>query len=197
MQGGPVECSTPCGVQLQANFPFLIGASMTRALLLFCAPAMFAACDVGDVPAKQMPDGPGVICEQPGVNADGHHMQGAGCTNTDCHGETAVGAKIAMAGGGTVYETANGAGKGTATIIIEWAGGSVKTISATGPDAGLGNFYWDPAEVAGITYPATVKVSLCPDMERPMATPLTKAADLNCSVAGCHGNGTAKVYLKP
>lgn len=171
---------------------------MTRALLLFCAPAMFAACDVGDVPAKQMPDGPGVICEQPGVNADGYHNANMACMNdSGCHTLAAAGARIAMAGGGTVYETANGAGKGTATIIIEWAGGSVKTISATGPDAGLGNFYWDPAEVAGVVYPATVKVSLCPDMERPMVTTLKDATDLNCSKGGCHGNGTAKVFLKP
>ncbi len=199
MQGGPVECSTPCGVQLQANFPFLIGASMTRALLLFCAPAMFAACDVGDVPAKQMPDGPGVICEQPGVNADGHHMQGMTCLSSDCHSSTAAGANgaIIMAGGGTVYETANGAAKGTASVILTWTGGSAKTIAATGPADGLGNFYWDPAEIAGITYPATVKVSLCPDMERPMVTTLKDATDLNCSKAGCHGNGTAKVYLNP
>ncbi len=180
-----------------ANFPSLTGASMTRALLLFCAPAMFAACDVGDVPAPATPDGPGVICEQPGVNADGHHNTNKGCLDDGCHTTAAQGAMIGMAGGGTVFETANGAAKGTATIILTWTGGSAKTISATGPDEGLGNFYWDPTEIAGITYPATVKVSLCPDMERPMVTTLKAATDLNCSQGGCHGNGTAKVYLKP
>lgn len=105
-----------------------------------------------------------------------------------------------MAVGGTLFETANGAGKGTATIIIEWDGGSAKTVSATGPetpDNGLGNFYMEPAEVANIKYPATVKVSLCPDMERPMISKLNSAADLACSKGGCHGNGTAKVFLKP
>lgn len=171
---------------------------MTRALLLFCAPAMFAACDVGDVPAKMMPDGPGVICEQPGVNADGHHNANMACMNdSGCHTLAAEGDRVGMAGGGTVFETANGAGKGTATVILTWTGGSAKTVSATGPDTGIGNFYWDPAEIAGITYPATVKVSLCPDMERPMVTTLKDATDLNCSKGGCHGNGTAKVYLNP
>lgn len=168
---------------------------MTRALLLFCAPAMFAACDVGDVPAKQMPDGPGVICEQPGVNADGHHRQGEDCLG--CHATTQ---QPVMLVGGTLFETANGPGKGTATIIIEWAGGSAKTITATGPSTpenGLGNFYMEASELTGITYPATVKVSLCPDMERPMISKLNSAADLACSKAGCHGNGTPKVFLKP
>ena len=51
-------------------------------------------------------------------------------------------------------------------------------------------------EIAGITYPATVKISLCNENERPMATPIANADDLNCSKAGCHGNGTAKVYWK-
>lgn len=204
MQGGPVERPIPSGVQLQANFPFPNGASMTRALLLFCAPAMFAACDVGDVPAKQMPDGPGVICEQPGVNADGHHNANMAClVDGGCHSKTSFGdgtdvtKPINMIGGGTVFETANGMGKGTATVILEWAGGSAKTITATGPDGSIGNFYWDPTELATIAYPATVKVSLCPDMERPMVTKLNSEADLNCSKGGCHGNGTAKVFLKP
>ena len=170
---------------------------MTRALLLFCAPAMFAACDVGDVPATLKPDGPGVVCEQPAINPDGHHNIGGTCINTGCHGiDTQATGAINMAMGGTLYETANGAGKGTATIIISWTGGSAKAISATGPDVGLGNFYMDPTELAGITYPATVKVSLCPDAERPMLTTLKDATDLNCSKAGCHGNGTAKVFWR-
>jgi hypothetical protein len=187
-----MERPSTCGLQLQANLPFL-GASMTRALLLFCAPAMFAACDVGDVPAALTPDGPGVVCEQPGVNADGHHRAGEDCLS--CH---AAGQQPAMASGGTLFETANGAGKGTATIIIEWAGGSAKTVTATvnANGEGAGNFYLDASELTGITYPATVKVSLCPDAERPMISKLNNAGDLACSKAGCHGNGTPKVFWR-
>jgi hypothetical protein len=194
-----MERFSACGLQLQANLPFL-GASMTRALLLFCAPAMFAACDVGDVPAALTPDGPGVVCEQPGVNADGNHNDGTGCLNGGCHSPTSGGdgtdptKPTNMIMGGTLYETANGAGKGTATIIIEWGGMSKKTITATAN--GVGNFYMAPDELTGITYPATVKVSLCPDAERPMITPLKDATDLNCSKAGCHGNGTPKVFWR-
>lgn len=173
---------------------------MIRALLLSCSLATFAACDVGTVPEAPKPDGPGVICEPAAVNPSGHHNDGMGCLNAGCHSPTSLtdgtpGNPANMAMGGTLYETPNGAGLGTATIIIEWgAGMSQKTISAT--DEGVGNFYLVPEELTGITYPATVKVSLCPDAERPMISKLNSAEDLNCSRGGCHGNGTLKVFWR-
>jgi hypothetical protein len=180
-------------VTTAGQFAFL-GASMTRALLLFCAPAMFAACDVGDVPEAA------VVCEPAGINADGNHNEGTGCLNAGCHSPTSGGngtdaTKPAnMILGGTLYETATGAGLGTATIIIEWGGMSKKTVSATAN--GIGNFYMVPSELEGITFPATVKVSLCPDVARPMISTLKDASDLNCSKAGCHGSTTPKVFWR-
>ena len=176
---------------------------MTRVLLLSCSFAMVAACDVGTVPGTPESDGPppGVTCLQPGINTNGHHKQGEGCLNAGCHSPTSrmnnPNNPIDMASGGTAYETANGEGKGTASIVLTWTGGTATAITATGDAAtGLGNFYFDPTEIAGITYPASVKISLCNENERPMATPIANADDLNCSRAGCHGNGTAKVYWK-
>lgn len=174
---------------------------MIRALLLSCSLATFAACDVGTVPEAPTPDGPGVICEPAAVNPDGHHNDGMGCLNAGCHSPTSStdgtpNNPANMVMGGTLYETPNGAGKGTATIILEWEGGSQKAITATAN--GVGNFYLLPQDLAGatITYPATVKVSLCPDAERPMITKLNSAEDLNCSRGGCHGNGTLKVFWR-
>jgi hypothetical protein len=153
---------------------------------------MFAACDVGDVPAAATPDGPSVVCEQPGINADGHHRAGEDCLS--CH---AAGQQPLMPMGGTAFETANGAGVGTASIVIAWgAGMSAKFVTSTGDDTVKGNFFARENELPGITFPATVKISLCPDPEKAMVTPLNSAADLACSKAGCHGNGTPKIYLK-
>lgn len=97
---------------------------------------------------------------------------------------------------GTVYEKADGAKEiEGATVIIEWAGGSTKYATGKpGAVDGKGNFY-EYAEVAGITFPATAKVSLCPDPEKVMQTPLANAGDLDCTKSGCH-TSSLRIYLK-
>jgi hypothetical protein len=182
---------------------------MTRVLLLSCSLATFAtlaACDVGEIPSDAQQ--PGVICEQPGVNGDGHHNAGMDCMTSGCHSPTSVPPVSPMKMGGTVYMSANDTtGKGTATIIVEWgAGQSQKFITAQAGGAGeaTGNFYAsglvegqpETEQLVGITFPATVTVSLCPDEQKVMQTKINSAADLACSKGGCHGNGTAKIYIK-
>lgn len=185
---------------------------MTRVFLLSCTLATLAACDVGEIPETPKPDGPGVVCEQPGINGDGHHNAGMDCmAGGACHSPTSVAPIIPMKMGGTVYQTMNDTtGKGTATIIVEWGTGadakSSKFITAQAGGAGeaTGNFYAgalvpgqpDTEELVGITFPATVTVSLCPDEQKVMQTKINSAADLACSKGGCHGNGTAKIYIK-
>lgn len=180
---------------------------MTRVLLLSCSLATLAlaACDVGEIPSDAQQ--PGVICEQPGINGDGHHRAGEDCMSGGCHGPTSAPPMIPMKMGGTVYMTANDAtGMGTATIIVEWGTMKEKFITAQAGGAGeaTGNFYAgalvpgqpETEQLVGITFPATVTVSLCPDEQKVMQTKINSAADLACSKGGCHGNGTAKIYIK-
>jgi hypothetical protein len=172
--------------------------TMNRLFLLSLAIASIAACDVGDVPSTAKPDGGNnIVCEQPVDNAEGHHMEGLGCLNSGCHKTGEAPDTPDFMVGGTVYETAAGAPKGTATVIISWTGGSAKLFTSTGAaGAGPGNFHGVAGDLTGITYPATVKVSLCPEPEKAMVTPLANADDLNCSRAGCHGSVTPKVFWK-
>jgi hypothetical protein len=142
---------------------------------------------------------PGVVCEQAGLNGDGHHNAGMDCMAGGCHSPTSAAPMIPMKMGGTVFETsAATTGKGTATIIVSWGTPAMteKFITATAPDGSLGNFYAADTELMGITFPATVTVSLCPDEQKVMQTKLNSAADLACSKGGCHGNGTAKIFIK-
>jgi hypothetical protein len=171
---------------------------MTRVFLLSCTLATFAACDVGEVPETPKPDGPGVVCEQAGINGDGHHNAGMDCmAGGACHSPTSVAPIVPMKMAGTVFETMNDTtGKGTATIIVEWGAMKEKFITAEAPAGSLGNFYAADTELAGITFPATVTVSLCPDEQKVMQTKINSAADLACGKGGCHGNGTAKIYIK-
>jgi hypothetical protein len=186
---------------LQPYFNFHLWCPMNRLVLLSCALAPLVACDVGDVPAGLKPDaGSNVICEQSVDETGGHHREGEVCIT--CH-KTGLAPPLPngiedgpdFLAGGTLYETATGAPKGNATIVISWTGGSAKLYSSTGA-AGPGNFHGVAGDFTGITYPATVKVSLCPENERKMATPLANEGDLDCSRSGCHGSGTAKVYWK-
>jgi hypothetical protein len=178
---------------------------MTRFLLLSLA--VIAACDVGTIPSTT-PDatvgsgsdgGNAIVCEQPGINADGHHETGNDCMA--CHAVGGTGAAaVTMAMGGTAFTTAMGAAQGTATIMVEYGGAVKKFITATGPDPiGSGNFYAIPSELPGIdaAFPnVTVRISLCPNPEKAMVTKIANAADLACSRSGCHGNGTAKIFVK-
>lgn len=145
-------------------------------------------------------DGPGVVCEQAGINDDGHHNTGTDCMVGGCHGTPLGTDAIPMKMGGTAFLTAQGAAQGTATIIVEWGTApnvmTEKFITASAPNEGAGNFYAGSTKLAGITFPATVTVSLCPDPQKVMQTKINNAAELSCSKGGCHGNGTAKIYLK-
>jgi hypothetical protein len=121
-----------------------------------------------------------------------------------CHGVDPTSFPMKM--GGTAYAAAQGAtGQGTATILVEW-GDPVqvaKFVTASGPEgatpeeSGVGNFYAAADEWPAVTYPATVKISLCPDMERPMIAKIMNESEMACSKGGCHGNGTLQIYLKP
>lgn len=172
---------------------------MIRALLLSCSLATFAACDVGTVPEAPTPDGPGVICEPAAVNPDGHHNAGQDCMQAGACHSTEGATPVLMKMGGTAFETGQAAmGKGTATILVEW-GDPVQTakfITATGPAGAEGNFYAGDNEWPAVTYPATVKISLCPDPEKVMVTKIMNESEMACSKGGCHGNGTLKIYLK-
>jgi hypothetical protein len=199
-----MECSISPAVLLHPYFNFILWCPMNRLVLLSCALASLVACDVGEIPAGlAKPDaGSNVICEQPVDETGGRHNEGQQCITCHKVGVPADPTPPLQDGpdflaGGTLYETANGNPKGNATVVISWTGGSAKLYTATGaPGAGPGNFHGVAGDFTGITYPATVKVSLCPEQERKMATPLANEADLDCSRPGCHGSGTAKVYWK-
>lgn len=159
---------------------------MNRLSLLCCAFTLFTACDVGNVP-----DEGAVDCAKLQTPGDGHHNTGMSCNMGGCHGENNV-PPLPIAG--TVYETSAGAPKGGATVIIQWQGGEAKFITG-GPGADQAGNFFDYAEPPGIVYPATVKVSLCPDPDKAMVGTLASAADLDCSKSGCH-TANLKIFLK-
>jgi len=163
---------------------------MTRFALLFLALGSSAACIVGTVPPSDEPP-PGVVCEKKATPGEGHHRTGENCYSGGCHTKGSTAPPYLMTAG-TVYEKTDRAQTvDGATITITWAGGEAKYRTAN--DGGKGNFF--DYEIAGITFPATVKVSLCPDPEKAMATPLANEADLNCSRMGCHTE-TLPIYIK-
>ncbi len=172
---------------------------MIRALLLSCSLATFAACDVGTIPEAATPDGPGVLCEPAGVNPDGNHRAGEDCMQAGACHSTAGATPVLMKMGGTAFETAQAAtGLGSATILVEW-GDPVqvaKFVTASDPPGAEGNFFVADLDWPQVTYPATVKISLCPDPEKAMATKIMNESEMACSKGGCHGNGTLKIYLK-
>ncbi len=173
---------------------------MKRLASLFLLLAPFAACTVGNVPdEEEIPDG--VTCEKKVTGSDhGFHNSGATClVGGACHkaSETGAGDQGFLPLNGTVYEKSDGATTVEgATVTITWATGSKKWVSsAEGMNGGKGNILEYPAGVAEITFPATVKVSLCPTQEKVMATKLNNAGDLNCSRAGCH-DANLRIYIK-
>lgn len=168
---------------------------MTRFALLFLALGSSAACIVGTVPPSDEPP-PGVTCDKKVAPEEGYHNSGRACSDgAACHATTnkANGAPFFIMSG-TVYEKADGAKAiSGATVTIEWTGGAAKYPTGQ-PDGGVGNFF-DYTEIAGITFPATAKVSLCPDPEKVMQTPLAGPADLDCTRSGCHTDAL-RIYLK-
>lgn len=170
---------------------------MTRFALLFLALGSSAACVVGTVPPSDEPP-PGVTCEKKATATDGHHYSGRLCSGeAGCHKSTGKdgNAQAFLVMSGTVFEKADGAKAiAGATVLIEWAGGSTKYVTGAPDRDGLGNFY-EYAEIAGITFPATAKVSLCPDPEKVMQTPLNNAGDLDCTRSGCHTE-SLRIFLK-
>lgn len=170
---------------------------MTRFALLFLALGSSTACIVGTVPPSDEPPA-GVVCEKKVAPEEGKHYSGMPCT-TGCHKSTGKmdNPNPFFIMSGTVFEKADGAKPVEgATVIIEWAGGSAKypTGNMGTEGDGRGNFY-EYAEVAGITFPATAKVSLCPDPEKVMQTPLNNAGDLDCTKSGCH-TSSLRIFLK-
>lgn len=160
---------------------------MNRLCVLACSLATLAACDVGDVPGG----GGNLNCAQAATPTDGHHNSGMTCNSTACHG-SAPGVE-AFAVTGTVFETATGPAKPGATVIISWNGGEVRYVTGGPAPSAAGNFYdYGPP---AIVYPATVRVSLCPDDDKAMVAPLTSEADLDCSKGGCHASDR-KIFLK-
>lgn len=163
---------------------------MTRFALLFLALGSSAACIVGTVPPSDEPP-PGVVCEKKATPGEGHHMPGTNCHTAGCHASGSTSPPYLMTAG-TVYEKSDGVTTiDGATITITWAGGEAKYRTAN--DAGKGNFF-DYA-IDGIAFPATVKVSLCPDPEKAMVTPLANEQDLNCTRSGCHTD-SLRIYIK-
>lgn len=172
---------------------------MTRFTLLSLSLASLAACVVGNVPdGEEVP--PGVTCEKKVTGTNhGHHNAGTTCIGSSCH-KNAAGVGMVepyLPLNGTVYEKSDGAKPiEGATVTITWATGSKKfTSSGDGPLGGKGNILEYADNITDITFPATVKVSLCPTQEKPMATQLTKVADLECSRSGCH-DSNLRIYLK-
>jgi hypothetical protein len=161
---------------------------MHRLCVLACSLATLAACDVGDVPSG----GGNLNCAQAATPSDGHHNSGMTCNSAGCHGDSAGLDKFAVTG--TVYETATGAAKPGATVIITWPGGEARYVTGGPAATQAGNFY-DYAAPSTIVYPATVRVSLCPDEDKAMVGPLTSEADLDCSKSGCHASDR-KIFLK-
>lgn len=170
---------------------------MTRFALLFLALGSSAACIVGTVPPSDEPP-PGVTCEKKATPEEGYHNSGRSCSDgAACHASTGkANSAPFFIMSGTVYEKADGVKEiEGATVIIEWAGGSAKyPTGKPGAVDGKGNFY-EYAAVEGITFPATAKVSLCPDPEKVMQTPLNNAGDLDCTKSGCH-TSSLRIYLK-
>jgi hypothetical protein len=167
---------------------------MTRFTLLSLALASIPACTVGNIPDSDEPPA-GVVCDKKAQAVDGNHFEGMSCATAGaCHpitdGGAGAGPFLQLAG--TVYAKSDGAEPTEgATVTLTWNGGSKKFVTGTAP--GKGNFF--DYTVTGITFPATVKVSLCPDPELAMNTPLANAGDLNCSKGGCH-NQSLRIFIK-
>lgn len=165
---------------------------MTRFALLFLALGSSTACIVGTVPPSDEPP-PGVVCDKKAVPGEGYHMPGTSCQTCHIVMNAQAGQAPYFMTSGTVYEKSDGAtAVSGATITISWAGGEVK-YPTSNDDGGKGNFF-DYA-IEGITFPATAKVSLCPDPEKVMQTPLNNAGDLDCTKSGCH-TSSLRIYLK-
>lgn len=166
---------------------------MTRFTLLSLSLASLAACVVGNVPDDDTP--PGVVCDKKAQAVTGKHYEGMTCgVGGDCHPTTAAGTGKGpfLLLSGTVYEKNDGVTliEGS-TVTVSWTGGSKKYVSGSAP--GKGNVF--DYDIAGITFPATVKVSMCPNPEKVMNTPIASAADLNCSRSGCH-DANLRIYIK-
>lgn len=170
---------------------------MIRPFFLFLALGSLTACTVGDVPDSDEPP-PGVTCDRKATATDGHHYSGMTCSGaTDCHKSTGKDANTQefLMLSGTVFEKSDGAKAiPSATVTIMWEGGSAKFVTGSPDKGGTGNFYGYTAP-EGIQYPATVKVSLCPDPEKAMVTTLKNASDLDCTKSGCH-TSTLRIFLK-
>lgn len=173
---------------------------MKRLASLFLLLAPFAACTVGNVPdGEDIPDG--VTCEKKVTGTNhGHHYSGMTClAGGACHPTAAAASGPPyLPLNGTVYEKSDGMTlvEG-ATVTITWAGGSKKYVSSGGAGAsgGQGNILEYAENITDITFPATVKVSLCPTQEKAMNTQLANLGDLNCARAGCH-DSNLRIYIK-
>ncbi|MGE0398556.1 MAG: hypothetical protein AB7T06_17755 [Kofleriaceae bacterium] len=172
---------------------------MTRLAPLLLA---LAACDVGQVPAANVPltDGGGgadmttaLACVDRGV-AGTPHDHGAGVTHA---GEACMVAGCHLAGGdgplfaamGTVYKADNVTPNAGAAVRIVFGGMSKVAITDT-----AGNFYF--SETLGATFPAKTDASGCPTDPVPMLTQITSAADMNCNRAGCHDNAANRINFE-
>jgi hypothetical protein len=165
---------------------------------------LVAACDVGQVPANNVPgvDGGGsgdggttaLACVDRGTAGAAHiHTVGGGtnagqaCMVVGCH--LAGGGGPAFGAMGTVYKADNVTPNAGAAVRIAFGG---ETKIAITDDAG--NFKFSETLVA--TYPAKTDASGCPTDPVHMIATIASAADMNCNRGGCHDNAANRINFE-
>ncbi|GEM_PF-5155304 len=160
-----------------------------------------AACDVGEVPAANVPltDGGGgdgnvaLACVDRGTPGTAHD-HGAGVTHA---GESCMAAGCHIAGGtgplygamGTVYKADGTTPNPGAAVRIAYGGMTKVAITDSS-----GSFTFSSTLTP--TYPAETDASGCPTNPVHMVTKLGTAADLNCNRGGCHDLATNRINFE-
>ncbi|MEZ4366167.1 MAG: hypothetical protein R2939_07745 [Kofleriaceae bacterium] len=141
--------------------------------------AFVVACDLGTVPigADAGPPRDAGPCEAAATPILGHHNPNTSCISAGCHADASGG--IFTVAGTLSATAAGGAPVPGATVIVTGAD-AVEHRLVTGDN---GNFYTG----VQIAFPATVRVSKCPDTAV-MSQPVN-VADGNCTA--CHAPGGA------
>jgi hypothetical protein len=136
-----------------------------------------------EVDASVLTDIPPPACAAPAAASDPGDCTGGGQPGDDClmcHHQGG-GATTVFAFAGTLFDTTQTVGVGSATIVVQDSVGNV-AVAVTHDN---GNFY---ATDGFAMFPAKAFATLCPDVIG-MVAPVDSTTGANCNTAGCHTAG--------